>query len=144
MEMIMSKQLIAIVTLLIFITGLFGGCTQNSDTKIENNEDIIHIIGTWINVTESSNVSSGVIHLLRVYNFTDKMFNYTFYTEINSKNYTVIYNGTYVLKDGLLMMTDMSVTPYINETFMYVFSSNYTRLTLINNDNAFLVFKRYK
>lgn len=126
----MRKIPIIIIALVILIAGLLSGCTQDSNKGLEHSEDIYYIIGTWVNVTNSINSSGVNESFMSVYNFTDNIFNFSFYAIIGSTPYYAHTNGTYELKYGNLILINTTMVPPKNATFKYSFSNNYTNLTL--------------
>ena len=141
---IMRKIPIIIIALITLIAGLLSGCTQDSNTGLENSNDTDYIIGSWINITNSIN-STGVNEPLeRVFNFTDNMFNYSFYTKRGSNRYYSSFDGTYELKDGNLIITNTTRASPVKITFKYSFSNNYTTLTLTSESKFSNVYTKIK
>jgi hypothetical protein len=138
----MRKIPIIIIALVMLIAGLLSGCTQNSNTGLDHSKDIDYIIGTWVNVTNLINSSGVNESFMRVYNFTDNIFNYSGYAVIESNRYHSYADGTYKLKDGDLIITNITTVPPINITYKYSFSYNYKNLTLTDKSGLSLVYSK--
>lgn len=138
----MRKIQIIIVALIMLIAGLLSACTQDSNKGLEHSEDTNYIIGTWVNVTNSINSSGVNESVMRVYNFTDNIFNYSSYAIIRSTPYYAHTVGIYELKDGNLILTNTTMVPPLNATFKYSFSNNYTNLTLTATSGFSLVYMK--
>ncbi len=138
----MRKIPIIIIALVMLIAGLLSGCIQDSNTGLEHSEDTNYIIGTWVNVTNSINSSGVNESFMSVYNFTDNIFNYSYYAIIGSTPYYAHTVGIYELKDGNLLLTNTSMVPALNATFKYFFSNNYKNLTLTATSGFSLVYMK--
>ncbi|MCX6664383.1 MAG: hypothetical protein NTZ75_09090 [Euryarchaeota archaeon] len=138
----MAKITISVIALIVISAGLLSGCTQNSNTGLEHSEDIYYIIGTWVNVTNLINSSGVNESFMSVYNFTDNIFNYSYYAIIGSSPYYAHTVGTYELKDGNLILTNTTMVPPQNATFKYSFSNNYKNLTLTATSGFSLVYMK--
>jgi hypothetical protein len=138
----MRKIPIIIIALVMLSAGLLSGCTQDSNTGLEHSEDTNYIIGTWVNITTSINSSGVNESFMRVFNFTDNMFNYSYYALIGDNRYYSSFDGTYELKDGDLIVTNTTMVPPQKGTFKYSFSNNYKTLTLIGESGLSLVYMK--
>jgi hypothetical protein len=139
----MRKKLIIVMAFLLLIAGLVSGCTQDSNTGSEHSEDINHIMGSWVNVTFSVNASGVNQSFMRIYNFTDNLFNYSYFANIGSDRYYSFADGTYELKDGNLIVANATVVPPKKATFKYSFSNNYQILTLTSESGESLVYNKF-
>jgi hypothetical protein len=139
----MRKILIIIIALVMLIAGLFTGCTQDSNKGSDHSEDTNYIIGGWVNITNSINVTGVNVSFMRTYNFTNNnKFNYSYHATAGSDRYYAYAEGTYELKDGNLIVTNSTTVPPKKATLKYSFSSNYKNLTLISESGLRLVYTR--
>jgi hypothetical protein len=139
----MRKIPIIIIALVILIAGLLCGCTQDSNTGSEHSEDISHIMGSWVNTTTLVNSSGVNESFMRIYNFTDNLFNYSYFANIGSDRYYSFADGTYELKDGNLIVANATMVPAKKATFKYSFSNNYQILTLTSESGESLVYNKF-
>ena len=139
----MRKKIIIVLVLLMLIAGLLCGCTQDSNTGLNYSQDISHIIGTWVNVSTSMNSSGVNESFMRVYNFTDNIFNYTYFAAVGSDRYQGYTKGAYELKDGNLIVSNTAVVPPKKATFKYSFSYNYTALTLTDESEHSIMYIKF-
>lgn len=126
----MRKKLMIVLAMFTLVSGLLGGCTQDSNNGLNHSGDIKYFIGTWVNVTNSTNSSGVNESYMRIYNFTDNNFHYNYFAIIGSDRYNAVTDGTYELKDGNLIVSNTTAVPPKKATFHYSFSYNYTALTL--------------
>ena len=139
----MRKIPIIIITLVMFSTGLLTGCTQDSNKGSDHTEDTTYIIGGWVNITNSINVTGANETFMRTYNFTNNnRFNYSYHAAIGSDRYYAYADGTYELKDGNLIVTNSTTISPKKATFKYSFSSDYKNLTLTSESGLQLVYLR--
>jgi hypothetical protein len=139
----MQKKLINVMAFLLLIAGLLSGCTQDSDTGSEHSEDISHIMGSWANTTTLVNSSGINESFMRIYNFTDNIFNYSYFAVLGSSRYYSFADGTYELKNGNLIVANATVVPPKKATFKYSFSNNYQILTLTSESGESIVYKKF-
>jgi hypothetical protein len=138
----MRKITRSVIALIVISAGVLSGCTQDSNTGLEHSEDIYYIIGTWVNVTNSINSSGVNESFMSVYNFTDNIFNFSYYAIIGSTPYYANTVGIYELKDGNLILTNTTMVPPQNATFKYSFSNNHKNLTLTATSGFSLVYMK--
>lgn len=140
----MQKKLLIIVVSLLFIVGVLYGCTKTSDTGLDNSENIKHIMGSWINISFSVNSSGANESTMRIYNFTNGLFNYSYnYTRSGDNHYYYYFAaGTYELNDGTLIISNSTTAQY--RTFNYSFSNNYQILTLTDDKGHSIVYSKFQ
>jgi len=138
----MKKQLGVIGITAILMTILLSGCTQNSDTVFEQSEDTNYFIGNWGNITNTINSSGFTEYFVRIYDFTDNRYNYSYYSEIGYNSYQSNSYGLYEVKDGNLILLNETLVPSKKTTFKYSFSYNYTTLTLTDKSGQSIVYMK--
>ena len=139
----MRKKFMIVLVMFALISGLLGGCTEDSGKGSENSEDINHIMGSWVNVTNSVNSSGVNESFMRIYNFSSNIFNYSYIAVIGFNRYYSFADGTYELKDGNLIVSNTTTVPLKKATFKYSFSNNYQILTLTSESGRPIVYKKF-
>jgi len=139
----MRKKLMIVMAMFTLVSGLLGGCTQDSNNGLDHSENIQYFIGTWVNVTNSVNSSGVNQSLMRIYNFTEHIFNYSAFAVIGSNNSYRFSEGTYELDNGNLILSNTIAVPPKKATFRYSFSYNYTALTLTDESEHSIMYIKF-
>lgn len=126
----MRRKLRIGMLLVVLVVGLLGGCTQDSNTGLDHSKDIKYFIGRWVNANSSVNSTGVNQSLMRIYNFTEHIFNYSAFAVTGSDSSYRFSEETYEIKDGTLIISNTKVVPPKKATFKYSFSYNYTALNL--------------
>ncbi len=137
----MDKIIVLLIFLILFNIGFLSGCTQESNPGLDHNGNINHLIGTWGNSTFSTNSTGVSEYFLRIYNFTSNSYNYSYYVEVGNQSHQSYSDGTYELIDGSIILTNRTIIPSKKTTFKYSFSSNYSKLTLIDVSGQSIVYR---